>query len=488
MKGKTTIILTNVETGEQEIHEDENLITNALDKLISINVAMGLNLNDYVLPFANKALGGIMLFDRALTEDADNLHFPADAHLVAYASQDANTTDSHRGSYNATESGKNALGFVSVWDFGTSQANGSIKAVARTSAHAGQDPLYWYNAPTYQATGNGSPATDRGWYPIRYDSEYIYMLKADSTNHIMRMARAKIPMLRLGVADWRDVERSLELVASWSTEVCSYTWYNTAADMENDRNPREQYVYADDPVMYEDGHDGFLYCMFYKATRPYTHYDYNLNWFTIKYMDGSYDKSSAQRANIGADYWSDATAHNMNYAGRWRGHIHNGLLYRMSGNRKIIYKIPLANPNSYSATRIFADSNPDYVEDLGMIMSRNGGLYIECYHYTETGYNRLNGMLYPDGTLVLPDFSYQGSGNSHNNDLKYTNYCYTCDDDMTVWGYYDGEKITRMWAAAYLGTINNLASEIVKTPSQTMKIVYTLTDVDEEDEGEGEGS
>lgn len=488
MKGKTTIILTNVETGEQEIHEDENLITNALDKLININVAMGFNLNDYVLPFANKALGGIMLFDGNLTEDPDNIHFPTEAHLVAYASQDANTEDTHRGSYNATESGKTATGFVSVWDFGTSQANGSIKAVARTSSHAGQSPIYWYNAPNLQTTGNGSPATDRGWYPIRYDGEYVYMLKADGTNHIMRMARAKIPMLRLGVADWRDVERTLELVASWSTEVTSYTWYYSQADMDNDRNPQQQYVYADDPGMYEDGHDGLIYCVFYEPTRAYTPYDYNINWFTINYGDGSYNKSE-HRANIDAPAWSDASAYYMKAAWRWRGHVHSGNLYRLSSDRKILYKIPLANPNSYSATRIFANTSPDYVEDLGMGMSHAGGVYIECYHYTETGYNRLNGMVYPDGTLVLPEYSYAGTANNHNGSSLYNGGDYTHDDDMTVWGYYDGERVSRMWEANYLGTINNLASEIVKTPAQTMKIVYTLTDIDDEEEegGEGEG-
>ena len=36
MKGKTKIILTNVETGEQEIHEDENLVTHAIDKIINL--------------------------------------------------------------------------------------------------------------------------------------------------------------------------------------------------------------------------------------------------------------------------------------------------------------------------------------------------------------------------------------------------------------------------------------------------------------------
>ena len=114
MKGKTEIILTNVETGKVRVYEDENLITDALDKLININVAMNYALNSYVLPFATNALGGIMLFDGQLEEDKGNIHFPADAHLVGYAGQNVNTTDKYRGSYNAIESGKTMTGFVSA--------------------------------------------------------------------------------------------------------------------------------------------------------------------------------------------------------------------------------------------------------------------------------------------------------------------------------------------------------------------------------------
>ena len=115
MKGKTTIILTNVETGEQEVHEDENLVTTALDKIINIEMAMNHAPNAQILPIATNSLGGIMLFDGELTEDVDNIHFPAEAHLVGYANQGTNTSDRYRGSYNATESGKTDEGYV-VYD------------------------------------------------------------------------------------------------------------------------------------------------------------------------------------------------------------------------------------------------------------------------------------------------------------------------------------------------------------------------------------
>ena len=481
LKGKTKIILTNVETGKQEIHEDENLVTNALDKLININVAMNFALNSYVLPIAEKALGGIMLFDEELTEDADNIHFPVEAHLVGYAGRNVNTTDIFRGSYNSVESGPIDDGYVSVWDFGTTQANGTIKSVARTSYWAGQAPLYQYNAESSGAVNNGSYSNDRTWYPIRYDGEYVYMLKGNSSTHEMRLARVKIPMMRLGVDDYSGRVRPYEVIASWSTEVTTYTYYDYA---DHHGTAHEQVVYADDPALYEDGRDGFIYCMFYGGTRTYRDYPYDITYFTIKYGDDSYEKSETVRLNSGTSYYYSDSPNYMAAAKRYRGHVHQGKLYRISSDRKYIFIIPLDNVGAYRSIRIIAEDSNDYVEDLHRISPHAGGVYFEVYHYTDTSYNRLGGILYPDGVFVLPPYSYLGQNNRDDSSL-YNNYCWTCDDDLTVLGYNDSESLRRLWAANYLGTINNLGTTITKTAAQTMKIIYTLTDIDEE-ESEGE--
>lgn len=47
-------------------------------------------------------------------------------------------------------------GYKSVWDFGTSQANGTIKALARTSNYAASNPLINYMG-YYSSSSNGSP-------------------------------------------------------------------------------------------------------------------------------------------------------------------------------------------------------------------------------------------------------------------------------------------------------------------------------------------
>jgi hypothetical protein len=319
------------------------------------------------------------------------------------------------------------------------------------------------------------------------------MLKGNSETHVMRMARAKIPMLRMGVGDFSDVARSMELVASWSTLMTVLTYYNNAGDYSRRENGRDYYVYADDVTLYEDGHDGLIYCMAYgKSGFTYCDYDYGITYFTVNYGDGSYDRSETQYLNNYGNY----VGQNINYmfwAYRWYGHVHKGILYRISSNRKLIYKIPLSNPASYTPIRIFADDNPDYITNIQFCAAHEGAIYFEVYHYTATGYAYLYGVLYPDGTVVLPDYSYSGTSATHGGDQKYSGYFWTNDDDLTAWGYYgsnsSGEWFTRMWAANYLGTINNLASEIVKTPAETMKIVYTLTDIDdEEDEGQGDDS
>ena len=477
MKGHTKIILTNVETGEQVVHEDDNLITKAIDKIINIEMAMNHAPNSRILPIATNALGGIMLFDGELTESEDNIHFPVDVHLVGYANGGVNTTDSKRGSFNSVESGKTAEGYVSVWDFGTSQANGIIKSVARTHNHGGAAPLYNYLGPDYVETSSGNPTTDTDWTPIRYDGEYLYMLKGNSSTHLMRLARVKIPRMGMGVADYSDVARTYEVIASWDTELTTYTYYNNA---QHDRS-YERTVYADDPYMYEDGQDGFIYCIGYTATETYHSYQYDLTYFTVKYSDESYDKSDTVRKNTGLSRYAYNTG-GFSWARRMYGHVNHGKLYFMNSTRKIIQIVPLDNIAAYSSVRIFQDNDSDYVSVLENISPHNGGVYFRVYHYTDTGWNYRHGIVYPDGVYVIPDYSYAGTSDWHGNSTMYDERLRTCDDDLIVWIRGGASYNRQTWAANYLGTINNLASPIEKTAAQTMKIVYTLTDVDESED------
>ena len=134
IKGHTKIELFNAETGKiEKTYEKDNLVTNAVQYLIAAQNMMGKVMNQSVFPIATNALGGLMLFNNTLDEDADNIAFPSNAKLVGYGDRDSNTTDSMRGSLNSIESHATDTGYVSVWDFGTAQGNGTIKAIALTN-------------------------------------------------------------------------------------------------------------------------------------------------------------------------------------------------------------------------------------------------------------------------------------------------------------------------------------------------------------------
>lgn len=161
LKGKTTFELTNVETGEVAVTEDNNMLTNALKYLLtsypfdtdttSVIRKLCLNRTDSydtassgLKRVMNMLTGGIILFDSALEEDADNIFPPAGVESVACGAPIAYSgINTHAGSYNGAESGPvtdeegNTIGYKHVWDFATSQGNGHIASACLTTREGG---------------------------------------------------------------------------------------------------------------------------------------------------------------------------------------------------------------------------------------------------------------------------------------------------------------------------------------------------------------
>lgn len=148
LKGKTTIELTDVNNGKVEVIEDTNMITNALQEFMRGYGMWGSNvlLNEEVRKSSLwvNLLGGLLLFDTELEENADNTFMPAGVKMVGNGSKDVANSGAvtELGSYNATESGAQADGSVKfVYDFSTSQANGTIKSVCLTSRIGGYEGM-----------------------------------------------------------------------------------------------------------------------------------------------------------------------------------------------------------------------------------------------------------------------------------------------------------------------------------------------------------
>ena len=155
LKGKSVIELTDVHTGQVEVHEDTNLVTEAVMDVLNTNI-MGIlfdntsfnsaNGENWMLPIKKNIMGGILLYQNPLEERADNIYAPLDNPLIGYASDDANNTeDVRRGNRNLTESKVVDGGYRFVWDFSTSQANGTISAICLSNTLAGKGTQYANN-------------------------------------------------------------------------------------------------------------------------------------------------------------------------------------------------------------------------------------------------------------------------------------------------------------------------------------------------------
>ena len=152
IKGKTLIELTDVNTGKVERFEDENIITNAADLFVRALTAIADPTKLKTKPLGKSAFGGIKLFEGTIEENAVNWHMPSLAQnkVVGYASSDTTAgTDPRRGSGNSAETTPLENGMQFVWDFATSEANGTISCVCLTSEEGGKASYFPAKTPEY---------------------------------------------------------------------------------------------------------------------------------------------------------------------------------------------------------------------------------------------------------------------------------------------------------------------------------------------------
>ena len=170
LKGTTTIELTDVNTGEKQTVTEHNMITNAMTKLFQPTFGHLTNeatLREYI-PAYTTLLGGLLLFDKPITENADQIYAPAGPALTGCARYNTINTSTGLvlGSYNVTESEYNSSQrkMKFVYDFNTSQGNGVIASVCLTNLEAGYGA---YNSDmTYSTTIMKSCFTTPKWLTI----------------------------------------------------------------------------------------------------------------------------------------------------------------------------------------------------------------------------------------------------------------------------------------------------------------------------------
>lgn len=454
LHGHTKITLRDAKTGEiTDVAEKDNLVTNAVADIFSNNLYGSMNYSD-ITPVRDM-LGGVLCFEDELDELASNTMPPsqADNKLIAHAGQTAHSSAStKRGNPNGTLSEviQNGKGYKFVWDFSTSQGNGTISAVSLTNKIGGDvgltpigliadSPLMAFSSTKAKALKTGTQKD--------YSTYYNCLVKVDLTNstgiHAELPSRSgsdlivnevEISMKKQGI---NDLLGDARLIRSHSITL------SRAFDR------RYSAICCDDDYLY--------------VCEP------NANAGNTLYVDkvslSDWSVSSVTITDASLSLRMEQTFRNVDYAYPCRTVISGGYLYWMKSDKRGFYKINLTN----TADIVEFDSlmEEDTNEEYGLVEISEGVIAGKNFF--------INDKVYPMATEPASKVMYY---------TDYTTPFIRMLKDgalFYLWSYlYDTSYSTTDYASCcfprvYLGTIQNLNTPIVKTPDKTMQIEYSIT-------------
>lgn len=460
IRGTMVLELTDENTGEVERMEETNMVTNAVNHILGLNpmgifyAASGeydshLIWNSYLLPICPNMIGGILLFSSALEEDAENIYVGSGNLPVAYASNDVNATaDTARGSLNLTESKVLDNGYKFVWEFTPSQGNGTITAVALTSALGGAcaygssvDDSSTFLELKKTDIGDLDDETKADLFravEIDFENNLMYSLGYDTSSVIIKKMR--LPVFTIGLNERLD-DSTCTLLEEKVISCSIFKFYGSYTP------------YGD----FIDGRDGYWYGF---SNQQNSSGNATMLWIKISKEDYSFTEGSWTLSN--AHLPAVGSFKNDSYPCRTiRGVIRGGYLYLPAYENTGIYKINLGNQADVTLIEFGFTSA---MKPLG------GSGSCECYLL-------LIGDLIIgwDFQVTADDVVVQTAGTERLTNQATPLFQYK--EFLTGWnGSYGNEYHISYLLTPYLATINNLSSAVVKTADKTMKITYTLTE------------
>lgn len=483
MKGHTKIELTDVETGELEVKEYDNMVTNALEKALccaGIGLArngLDTDISIYNYPLWQHFLGGLLLFENTVNENVNNITFPDGNSMVGNGAYGVSNSNSviEMGSWNESESGVQEDGSLKlVWDFSTQQANGTISCVclsSRDGAYIGAgNRSNVYNATnvhlvngktfTRDITSYSAPVLERIVYNslrmlnndesrcllyadyLENTVTYIeprsinYVSSADVSEHWYNSGKLKISKYRYGISSVDLLEKS-EITKKISTiEVSVPDDIKTYVGSKLNMN-----LYS----ILTSGED--IYIVFYANNG-------------IIQLNEQFKVLKISKNGETAVYNITNTSGVQLKAG------FNTFSITKSG---YLVAIRFDSPYDFYAININNNNDIKKIENVDKV---NTSRIIRCFKNSCYTFGNTTYRIDVDLGKMLPL-----NGNSSN--VTAFNEIPVINNPLLIIAPYTGNRITPSLhlyrSTAYLATINNLDSPVEKTSSKTMKVTYTIT-------------
>ena len=369
-------------------------------------------------------LGGIFLFRDQIP--VGDLYMNPGNQMVGCGSFEVSNSESPNelGSYNSQESSESTSVIKQVYDFATNQANGRISCVSLTSRTGG---YIGYGNPSGGIIASNKMISPGRWQnrdgfgegiAFRNNKKYQFIFDTyDNTK--LTISKTYIPVTQSSIKNYMEETINIDL-----TQIG--TWY---ADFEvRNVNQDGRYVY----ISYFSSQQNRVAP---NGSIKYLKYDLDTDTITQETFVNS----------------SDKTLNNGDYGFR----VANGYAFCLTTDNP--QKTEVINLSTGINVKEFAYGTE------ASLFSSSGLLLVTSPDDRPCIYDMTNDTVYP--TNAGWDVSY-GFG-------RYPNY----DESSNCFvhrGY--GNAMSIYNPPWYLATINNLQNAVTKTPAQTMKVTYTLTE------------
>ena len=503
LKGTTRIELTDVNTGEVEVIEKHNMVTNAVGDIFGYNPlgfrfgnftpsdgVVSTDFRSYAFPIWKNLIGGLLLYGEPLKADPDAIYADDDNPLIGYASNDVNASENAmRGSLNPNESGpiSDGNGYRYVFDFTTAQANGTIASLGLTSSYAGKagHGSTFVSEPTHIATAmyaDYKVTTTNNWNTRLCRIAAITSIDADNNigyfarvigKKTVEVGKIRLPLTQISLMDNinglpPDAYDVRTITTSKFCEVYATSNYNYSTLI--------------------DGGDGYIWGFQHSGNAAgNSSGNATVLWIKIRKSDWSFEEGQwtipAQLYAFGKYFTADnaaASSNAVNYS-----IIKNGVLYAIgytsNAYMRGVYKIPLDNPAD--VTYIKAPVEPVFTPDANLDT---------FYQYHSTVVNEIAGIVSYRYLYIENDKLKSRNSGSQDGQKRRLGLIGVGKPGLRVGPYLLGLGISfysssgssgsygARWSPSvflptcYLATINNLETPVTKTADKTMKITYIL--------------
>ena len=496
LKGHAKIELTDVTTGETHVQEDDNMFTQAIYESFNNTWTQLIGgtkaLNDWHLPLTDNMLGGIALFADTIPEDEKQTYFPEGNEVLGYAGTIASDGSSKFwGSRNLLESvdyDPETKTVKYVWDFGTTQGNGTIKCIGMMNGN--QADYYGqsaWNKKIDRYINGTSFFSVFGNSIVEWDDDIITWMEFETGNVIIQKAKINLDNISLN-----NTLGDIEVIEKHKVQM-----------------PLSNYAYSVITSYWKDGDDGYWYCFtcfknssFSTAVQDITNWiqviRINKNTYAMEYHNitlqdswvfGKFANPIITKKYIIVLFRSANNAYDRQYMRRdkvltisktdWTVTIK--ILQDKSG-KNIIMLGGIDDPYMLTGiTATFADSVklPNGLYQLNDLLINDDAIVIE---QTKPPINEATFLPAEVGSATCrTSFALNPvSGNRPYfiiiNKKKSVMMIKEYSQKFNSKGEY--VNVIRPFDCQKLITINNLSEPVTKTATQTMKITYTITEAD----------